>query len=188
MWFQYSHAHDFGKDLRVSRSNVISNPNWQYHSKLNLIQLCRKNVKMSFGDKVIEKANEERRRLEREILCFFTLSVVSLLLSLWPPIAKYWSYSSLFHANRAFNASQRRHNNIHLGEICHKVPEARYGVAPNFLSLRTWAIFHGIETFCDISELQGIAAIGEGYILIWKSSKFPTTIKICYLTHKLRNS
>ena len=82
MWFEYSHAHDFGKDLRVSRSNVISNPNWQYHSKLNLIQLCRKNVKMSFGDKVIEKANEERRRLEREILCFFTLSVVSLLLSL----------------------------------------------------------------------------------------------------------
>lgn len=94
MWFEYSHAHDFGKDLGVSRSNVISNPNWQYHSKLNLIQLCRKNVKMSFGDKVIEKANEERRRLEREILCFFNLSVVSLLLSLWPPIAKYWSYIS----------------------------------------------------------------------------------------------
>lgn len=114
MWFQYSHAHDFGKDLRVSRSNVISNPNWQYHSKLNLIQLCRKNVKMSFGDKIIEKANEERRRLEREILCFFNLSVVSLLLSLWPPIAKYWSYSWPFHANRAFNASQRRHNNIHV--------------------------------------------------------------------------
>lgn len=41
-----------------------------------------------------------------------------------------------------------------------------YGVGPNFLSLRTWAIFHGIETFCDISELQGIAAIVEGYILI----------------------
>ena len=41
-----------------------------------------------------------------------------------------------------------------------------WGCSEFFVLKRTWAIFHGIETFCDISELQGIAAIGEGYILI----------------------
>ena len=121
---------------------------------------------MSFGDKVIEKANEERRRLVREILCFFNLSVVSLLLSLSDrPLQNIGSTPHYF-----MPTEPSTHLNVDtttfILEKYVKVPEARYGVGPNFLSLRTWAIFHGIETFCDISELQGIAAIGEGYILI----------------------